>query len=152
MPAPHAAKDRPAKDPAARDFETWSKLWPSGTPGKSVPLLKALHILTREGTLNADSRRKLTQVLHLTQMLRPSLEDLMKNDGAPVLADVGAGKSYLGFILYDLIFGPAGRGSVTGIETREQLVDVVARPRRLVRFRPHAIHCLADRRGNVARR
>ncbi|MDO9411477.1 MAG: SAM-dependent methyltransferase [Pseudolabrys sp.] len=112
-----------AKDPAARDFETWSKLWPSETPGKSAPLLKALHILTREGTLNADSRRKLTQVLHLTQMLRPALTDLLKDDASPVLADVGAGKSYLGFILYDLIFGPAGRGSVTGIETREPLVE-----------------------------
>jgi hypothetical protein len=115
-------QNKPAKDPAARDLETWSKLWPSGTPGKSVPLLKALHILTREGTLNADSRRKLTQVLHLTQMLRPAIEDLLKDGGDPVLADVGAGKSYLGFILYDLIFGPAGRSSVTGIETREPLV------------------------------
>jgi hypothetical protein len=118
--------NKPAKDPAARDLETWRTLWPSGQPEKSVPLLKALHILTREGTLNADSRRKLTQVLHLTQMLRPALEDLLKDGGdpvqSPVLADVGAGKSYLGFILYDLIFGPAGRGSVFGIETREQLV------------------------------
>jgi hypothetical protein len=122
MPAPHAARNKPAKDPAARDLETWRTLWPSGQPEKSVPLLKALHILTREGTLNADSRRKLTQVLHLTQMLRPALEDLLKNGGDPVLADVGAGKSYLGFILYDLIFGPAGRGSVFGVETREQLV------------------------------
>lgn len=111
-----------AKDPAARDLETWRALWPSKTPEQSVPLLKALHILTREGTLNADSRRKLTQVLHLTQMLRPALADLMKDDASPILADVGAGKSYLGFILYDLIFGPAGRGAVVGIETREQLV------------------------------
>ncbi|MDI1345240.1 MAG: SAM-dependent methyltransferase [Pseudolabrys sp.] len=122
MPAPNFARTKPAKDPAARDLETWRTLWPSGQPEKSVPLLKALHILTREGTLNADSRRKLTQVLHLTQMLRPALEDLLKDGGDPVLADVGAGKSYLGFILYDLIFGPAGRGSVFGIETREQLV------------------------------
>jgi hypothetical protein len=119
MNHPHKA----AKDPAARDRETWSKLWPSGTAEKSVPLLKALHILTRDGALNADSRRKLTQVLHLTQMLRPALEDLLKDGGDPVLADVGAGKSYLGFILYDLVFGPAGRGSVVGIETREALVQ-----------------------------
>jgi hypothetical protein len=131
MPAPHAAKfnparNKPAKDPAARERETWAKLWPSQTPEKSVPLLQALHILTREATLNADSRRKLTQVLHLTQMLRPALEDLLKDakgsESEPVLADVGAGKSYLGFILYDLIFGPAGRGAVAGIETREPLV------------------------------
>jgi len=114
--------NKAAKDPAARDLDTWRALWPSQAPEQSVPLLKALHILTREGTLNADSRRKLTQVLHLTQMLRPALADLMKDDASPVLADVGAGKSYLGFILYDLIFGPAGRGSVVGIETREQLV------------------------------
>lgn len=112
-----------AANNAAKDKETWEKLWPSQSPEKSVPLLQALHILTREGALNADSRRKLTQVLHLTQLLRPALETLLKDGAEPVLADVGAGKSYLGFILYDLILGPAGRGSVTGIEARETLVE-----------------------------
>jgi Methyltransferase domain len=108
---------------AAKEKETWAKLWPSQSPEKSVPLLKALHILTREGTLNADSRRKLTQVLHLTQLLRPALETLLKEPNEPALADLGAGKSYLGFILYDLVIGPAGRGSVVGVETREKLVE-----------------------------
>ncbi len=108
---------------AAKDKDTWEKLWPSQSPEKSVPLLQALHILTRDGQLNADSRRKLTQVLHLTQLLRPALETLLKDGAEPVLADVGAGKSYLGFILYDLILGPTGRGSVVGVEAREQLVE-----------------------------
>jgi Methyltransferase domain len=108
---------------AAREREAWGKLWPSQHAEKSIPLLQALHILTREGALNADSRRKLTQVLHLTQLLRPALESLLKEPNEPVLADVGAGKSYLGFILYDLVLGPAGRGSVVGIEAREKLVD-----------------------------
>jgi hypothetical protein len=107
---------------AAKEKAAWEKLWPSQHPEKSVPLLKALHILTREGTLNADSRRKLTQVLHLTQLLRPAMETLLRGPDEPVLADVGAGKSYLGFILYDLVFGPAGRGSVIGVEARENLV------------------------------
>lgn len=111
------------KQQETKDRETWAKLWPSQTPEKSVPLLQALHILTRDAMLNADSRRKLTQVLHLTQLLRPALETLLDNDGDPVIADVGAGKSYLGFILYDLILGPAGRGSVAGIEEREKLVE-----------------------------
>ena len=31
-------------------------------PGQSIELLKELHILTREGKLNQDSRRKLKQV------------------------------------------------------------------------------------------
>ncbi|MBY0465435.1 MAG: SAM-dependent methyltransferase, partial [Burkholderiales bacterium] len=34
-------------------------------PDQSIELLKALHILTREGKLNQDSRRKLKQVNHL---------------------------------------------------------------------------------------
>lgn len=109
-----------AKD---KDKETWTKLWPSEHAEKSIPLLQALHILTRDGTLNADSRRKLTQVLHLTQLLRPALENLLKQEDEPVLADVGAGKSYLGFILYDLVFGPAGRGRIVGVEAREKLVE-----------------------------
>jgi len=101
----------------------WKKLWPSARPEKSEPLLKALHILTRDGALNADSRRKLTQVLHLTQLLRPAIEAMLASSEDPVLADLGAGKSYLGFILYDLIIGPAGKGRVVGIETREKLVE-----------------------------
>ena len=108
---------------AARERGAWEKLWPSQHAEKSIPLLQALHILTREGALNADSRRKLTQVLHLTQLLRPALESLHKEPNEPVLADVGAGKSYLGFILYDLVLGPAGRGSVVGIEAQERLVE-----------------------------
>ena len=100
-----------------------AELWPSQHAEKSVPLLKSLHILTRDGALNADSRRKLTQVLHLTQLLRPALETLLKNTDEPVIADVGAGKSYLGFILYDLVLGPAGHGRVVGVEAREALVE-----------------------------
>jgi len=103
--------------------ETWAELWPSRQSEKSVPLLKALHILTREGGLNADSRRKLKQVLHLTQFLRPMLDAALKESENPVLADVGAGKSYLGFVLYDLVLGPAGRGHVFGVETRQDLVE-----------------------------
>ncbi|MGQ0740720.1 MAG: class I SAM-dependent methyltransferase [Alphaproteobacteria bacterium] len=102
--------------------EALSELWPGENPARSVPLLKALHILTREGALNQDSRRKLKQVLHLTQLLRPAIEDVVKEKDEPVLADLGAGKSYLGFVLYDLIFAPTGKGSVIGVEAREELV------------------------------
>src|ERR1700761_3615245 len=93
------------------------------SPGQSVPLLKALHILTNNGGLNADSRRKLKQVLHLANLIRPALDWAFAQDHEPVLADLGAGKSYLGFILYDLFFAKEGRGVVYGIEERRALVE-----------------------------
>jgi hypothetical protein len=101
----------------------WSALWLGQRSEKSIALLKALHILTRDGEMNADSRRKLKQVLHLTNLLRPTLESLLKSSDNPILADVGAGKSYLGFILYDLVFGPATRGSIIGVEERADLIN-----------------------------
>jgi hypothetical protein len=97
---------------------TLKELW----PGQSVALLKALHILTRDGTLNADSRRKLKQVQHLAQLIKPAIDAALAANPDPVLADLGAGKSYLGFILYELYFGPAGRGRVVGVESRPELV------------------------------
>lgn len=92
-------------------------------PGQSIDLLKALHILTRDGKLNQDSRRKLKQVYHLYQFIEPILQELGKDGHAVTLADHGAGKSYLGFILYDLYFKQQGLGSIYGIETRAPLVE-----------------------------
>lgn len=103
-------------------------------PGQSIELLKALHILTRDGKMNQDSRRKLKQVYHLFQFIEPLLQDVQNERGAVTLADHGAGKSYLGFILYDLFFkalaearqqaGEAPSSShIYGIETREELVQ-----------------------------
>ena len=42
--------------------------------------------------------------------------------GGITLADHGAGKSYLGFILYDLFFKARSGGHIYGIETRPELV------------------------------
>ncbi len=107
----------------AKTGDVLKGLWPvAPTPG-TVALLKALHILTRDGALNADSRRKLKQVLHLAQILRSAIEALLAGNDDPVLVDLGAGKSYLGFILYELFFAPAGRGGVVAIERRAELVE-----------------------------
>ncbi len=95
--------------------------------GQSVALLQELHILTRDGKMNQDSRRKLKQVYHLYQFIEPLLKELQAErgeGGAGIsLVDHGAGKSYLGFILYDLFFKGLNDGShIYGIETREELV------------------------------
>ena len=97
-------------------------------PGQSIELLKELHILTREGKLNQDTRRKLKQVYHLYQFIEPLLNEVSAGSQSFALADHGAGKSYLGFILYDLFFNSAHRGEkpgghIYGIETRAELVE-----------------------------
>lgn len=96
---------------------------PEIKPNQSVPLLKALHILTRDGKLNQDSRRKLKQVYHLVYFIEPLLQDVLTKQENPTLVDHGAGKSYLGFILYDLLLKQLPQGQVIGIETREDLVE-----------------------------
>ncbi|HSV44311.1 MAG TPA: SAM-dependent methyltransferase [Ramlibacter sp.] len=92
-------------------------------PGQSAALLQELHILTRDGRMNQDSRRKLKQVYHLYQFIEKLLLELPQGGDGPTLADHGAGKSYLGFILYDLFFKSLGHGLIWGIETRPELVE-----------------------------
>ncbi len=92
-------------------------------PGQSIDLLKALHILTRDGRMNQDSRRKLKQVYHLYQFIEPLLQQVIDDHGSAQVADIGAGKSYLGFILYDLYFKSRVDAShIFGIEARHELV------------------------------
>jgi hypothetical protein len=113
------ASAAPAASPAAA-------LAPEIRPGQSIELLQELHILTRDGKLNQDSRRKLKQVYHLYQFIEPLLKEIQQDNQDKrgiSLVDHGAGKSYLGFILYDLFFKNLGDGShIYGIETREELV------------------------------
>ena len=92
-------------------------------PGQSVELLKELHILTRDGKMNQDSRRKLKQVYHLYQFIEPLLQAVQQDHVGIQLVDHGAGKSYLGFLLYDLFFKTLNNAShIYGIETRDELV------------------------------
>ncbi len=122
-------KTKPHKAP------TPDTLHPEVKAGQSIELLKELHILTREGKLNQDSRRKLKQVYHLYHFIEKLLDELRvarapaegqaqtSNSTAITLADHGAGKSYLGFILYDLFFKTFKSGHIYGIETRAELVQ-----------------------------
>ena len=125
---------QPSPAPAAAPSPPPAQL-PDIRPGQSIELLKELHILTRDGKLNQDSRRKLKQVYHLYNFIEPLLEEVMTARGKLTLVDHGAGKSYLGFILYDLFLkgreDAQGDGHIYGIETRDELVaksrDLAAR-------------------------
>lgn len=120
-------------------------------PGQSLELLRELHILTREGRINQDSRRKLKQVYHLYQFIEKLLLELPAEGGHPTLADHGAGKSYLGFILCDLFFQPRGVGHIYGIETRADLVEKSqALARRLEFARMSFLHLSAAEAADAA--
>ncbi len=121
----HAAKKEAPLSPALADIR----------PGQSIELLQALHILTRDGKLNQDSRRKLKQVYHLYQFIEPLLAQIVQAQGSVQLADIGAGKSYLGFILYDLFFKSREDASrIYGIEARSELVQKSAALAREMQF------------------
>ena len=96
---------------------------PDIRPEQSPELLKALHILTRDGKLNQDSRRKLKLVYHLHQFIEPLLKELSLDRPDFSVVDHGAGKSYLGFILVDLYLRHhAVQASMLSIESRPELV------------------------------
>ena len=102
---------------------------PDVPAGMSIELLKDLHLLTRDGALNADARRKLKQIRHLVNLLKPALDDSLaraKTPLEPLVVDCGAGKSYLGALLYELVLGPAGRGMLVAIEARPELSEQAA--------------------------
>lgn len=117
-------------NPKARQALPANQVRTALLPDQSPQLLQALHLLTRTGDLNADALRKLKQINHLYGLLRPLLEPLwIGADGepseAPLVVDAGAGNSYLGFVLYELLLGPLGRGELWGVETRADLVERV---------------------------
>jgi hypothetical protein len=99
---------------------------PDVPQGMSIELLQDLHLLTRDGQLNADARRKLKQIRHLVGLLKPALDDALARNPSPSVVDCGAGKSYLGALLYELVLGPAGRGTLTAIEARPELSEQAA--------------------------
>lgn len=110
-------------------------------PGQSAALLQELHLLTRSGELNADARRKLKQINHLYGMIRQRLQPLLADGADPLIVDAGAGNGYLGFVLYDLLLRPAGRGRLVGVESRAELVQRVNDRAALLGFeRLSAVH------------
>ncbi len=92
----------------------------------SIELLKELHLLTRDGQLNQDARRKLKQIRHFVGLLGPALDDVYARHPDPVIVDCGAGKSYLGSLLYQLIVGPRDKGQLYAVEVRPELQAAAA--------------------------
>lgn len=86
-----------------------------------MELLKALHLVTAGGQLNADALRKLKQVNHLVGLLTPALDDVLHRFPELELVDLGSGNAYLGFILYELFLKERHCGTLWCVEARPEL-------------------------------
>jgi Methyltransferase domain len=91
-------------------------------PGTTPALLQALHIMTRDGALNADGHRKLKQINHLVEQLRPALDDIASRGHECHIVDVGSGKSALGFVLYEAFARHHEHVHIHNVEVRDDLV------------------------------
>ncbi len=92
-------------------------------PEQSTALLRELHLLTRDGHLNADALRKLKQVNHLVGLLAPAMADLAARHPEPAIVDLGSGNGYLPFVLHELFLGGDARGRIACVEARPELVE-----------------------------
>ena len=92
------------------------------TNGKSY--LHQLNITDEKGQVHKNAQDKYKQINHYIELLSPLLKNLPEY---PVLniADMGAGKGYLTFALYDYITNELKQNaSVKGVEYRKDLVEL----------------------------
>lgn len=92
------------------------------TDGKSY--LHLLKITDEKGKVIPSSQDKYKQINHYVELLSPLIKNLPKRDTLNVL-DMGAGKGYLTFALYDYLTQVLHlKAEVTGVEYRKDLVDL----------------------------
>ncbi len=90
--------------------------------GKSY--LHLLKITDEKGKVIPSSQDKYKQINHYVELLSPLIKNLPKHDVLNVL-DMGAGKGYLTFALYDYLTNVLNlKTKVTGVEYRKDLVDL----------------------------
>lgn len=89
----------------------------------SKAYLHQLNLTDAEGKVFKNAQDKWKQINHYIELLSSSLSDLPSKEKLKVL-DMGAGKGYLTFALYDYLKNSLGKQvEVVGIEYRKDLVD-----------------------------
>lgn len=90
--------------------------------GKSY--LQQLKITDATGQIIPSAQDKYKQINHYVELLSPLIKNLPKHQTLEVI-DMGAGKGYLTFALYDYLTNVLNlNAKVTGIEYRKDLVDL----------------------------
>ena len=85
------------------------------------PWLKALGITGKTGAVRNDAQDKFRQINKMVEIFAPLIAGLKPEK--PLIVDMGAGKGYLDFALYDYLATVARRPvRIIGVEMRDQLV------------------------------
>lgn len=90
--------------------------------GANKPWLHALGIAGKDGAIRNDAQDKFRQINKMVEIFAPLIQGL-KGD-RPRIVDMGAGKGYLDFALYDYLSGSEKRPvEIIGVEMRPGLVE-----------------------------
>ncbi len=93
---------------------------PLGDTGK--PWLKALGLAGKNGAIRHDAQDKFRQINKMVEIFAPLVASLKSEP--PLIVDMGAGKGYLDFALYDYLATVVKRPvRIVGVEMRPQLVE-----------------------------
>ena len=85
------------------------------------PWLKALGLAGKNGAIRHDAQDKFRQINKMVEIFAPLIQVLKAEQ--PLIIDMGAGKGYLDFTLYDYLATVAKQPvRIVGVEMREQLV------------------------------
>ncbi|MCM2345007.1 MAG: SAM-dependent methyltransferase [Alphaproteobacteria bacterium] len=96
--------------------------------------LHALGITDADGHVKKDAQDKFRQIDKYIETLAAQLKDIAVKDGLRVV-DMGAGKGYLTFALYDYLTTKLNiKAKVTGVEYRQDMVDLCNKIARDVGF------------------
>jgi len=82
------------------------------------PYLHALGITAKDGQVRNDAQDKFRQINKMVEIFAPLIQAIKAD--RPRIVDMGAGKGYLDFALYDYLDGKA---EIIGVELRDKLVE-----------------------------
>lgn len=86
----------------------------------SKPWLFDLGITGKNGQLRNDAQDKFRQINRMVEIFAPLIQGLKAKN--PRILDMGAGKGYLDFALYDYLSGDGHGIEIIGVELRDKLV------------------------------
>ncbi len=86
------------------------------------PYLQALGISGKDGQVRNDAQDKFRQINKMVEIFAPLIHAIKADK--PRIVDMGAGKGYLDFALYDYLANVANRpAEMVGVEMRDKLVE-----------------------------